>query len=127
MSEYKPTYNTDTSRKVVYAFASVMYVAVSGNAEVPAVLQERIERLNPKEVDRFIEGVLSTLAFREKHVIALRYGFHGKGTYTLKEVAQIFHTTPERVREIEAKAMKKLQHPIRRDAIRRTLENLLRE
>ena len=60
-----------------------------------------------------IESVLQTLSFREREIIKLRYGIGDGYTYTLEEVGRIFKVTRERVRQIEAKAVLKLQHPIR--------------
>jgi len=60
-----------------------------------------------------MENVLNTLSFREREIIKLRYGLGGGYTYTLEEVGKIFKVTRERVRQIEAKAVRKLQHPIR--------------
>jgi RNA polymerase primary sigma factor len=60
-----------------------------------------------------IEAVLETLDFREREIIKLRYGIGAGYTYTLEEVGKIFKVTRERVRQIEAKAVRKLQHPIR--------------
>ena len=60
-----------------------------------------------------IKEVLDTLTFREREIIKLRYGLGDGYTYTLEEVGRIFRVTRERVRQIEAKALKKLQHPVR--------------
>ena len=60
-----------------------------------------------------IESLLKTLTFREREIIRLRYGLTDGYTYTLEEVGRIFRVTRERVRQIEAKAVKKLQHPVR--------------
>ncbi len=60
-----------------------------------------------------IEHVLKTLSFREREIIRLRYGLGDGYTYTLEEVGRIFKVTRERVRQIEAKAVRKLQHPVR--------------
>ncbi|MFI4913342.1 MAG: RNA polymerase sigma factor RpoD [Sedimentisphaeraceae bacterium JB056] len=60
-----------------------------------------------------IEDVLSTLTYREKEIIKLRYGIGDGYTYTLEEVGKIFKVTRERVRQVEAKAIRKLQHPVR--------------
>jgi RNA polymerase primary sigma factor len=60
-----------------------------------------------------IEDVLDTLTYREREIIKLRYGIGDGYTYTLEEVGRIFKVTRERVRQIEAKAIRKLQHPIR--------------
>src|SRR3972149_4045792 len=60
-----------------------------------------------------IENVLGTLTYREREIIKLRYGIGDGYTYTLEDVGKIFKVTRERVRQIEAKAVRKLQHPIR--------------
>ena len=60
-----------------------------------------------------IDAVLKTLTHREREIIKLRYGIGDGYTYTLEEVGRIFNVTRERVRQIEAKAIRKLQHPIR--------------
>jgi len=60
-----------------------------------------------------IESVLGTLTNREKEIVKLRYGIGDGYTYTLEEVGRIFNVTRERVRQIEAKALRKLQHPVR--------------
>ena len=60
-----------------------------------------------------IEQVLKTLTYREREIIKLRYGIGDGYTYTLEEVGRIFKVTRERVRQIEAKAVRKLQHPVR--------------
>lgn len=60
-----------------------------------------------------IEAVLKTLTYREREIIKLRYGIGDGYTYTLEEVGRIFKVTRERVRQVEAKAIRKLQHPIR--------------
>ena len=60
-----------------------------------------------------IETVLGTLSFREREIVKLRFGLGIGYTYTLGEIGCIFKITRERVRQIEAKALKKLQHPTR--------------
>jgi RNA polymerase sigma factor (sigma-70 family) len=60
-----------------------------------------------------MEQVLKTLTYREREIIKLRYGLCDGYTYTLEEVSRIFKVTPERIKEIEAKAVRKLQHPVR--------------
>lgn len=60
-----------------------------------------------------IDSVLKTLTYREREIIKLRYGLGDGYTYTLEEVGRIFKVTRERVRQIEAKAVRKLQHPVR--------------
>jgi RNA polymerase primary sigma factor len=60
-----------------------------------------------------IDRLLKTLTWREREIIRLRYGLQDGYTYTLEEVGRIFKVTRERVRQIEAKAVRKLQHPVR--------------
>ena len=60
-----------------------------------------------------IEALLKTLTYREREIIRLRYGLGDGYTYTLEEVGRIFKVTRERVRQIEAKAVRKLQNPVR--------------
>ncbi|MCA9238447.1 MAG: sigma-70 family RNA polymerase sigma factor, partial [Planctomycetales bacterium] len=60
-----------------------------------------------------IDGLLKTLTYREREIVRLRYGLHDGYCYTLEEVGRIFKVTRERVRQIEAKAISKLQNPVR--------------
>jgi RNA polymerase primary sigma factor len=60
-----------------------------------------------------IDGMLKTLTYREREIIRLRYGLTDGYSYTLEEVGRIFKVTRERVRQIEAKAVAKLQNPVR--------------
>ena len=64
-----------------------------------------------------IDALLKTLTYREREIIRLRYGLGDGYTYTLEEVGRIFKVTRERVRQIEAKAVRKLQHPMRSDQL----------
>ncbi len=60
-----------------------------------------------------INKVLKTLSYREREIIKLRYGLGDGYSYTLEEVGHIFKVTRERIRQIEAKAVRKLQQPCR--------------
>ena len=70
-----------------------------------------------------IKDTLQTLNYREREIIKLRYGIGDGYTYTLEEVGRIFKVTRERVRQIEAKAVMKLQHPIRSRKLRGFLDS----
>jgi len=69
-----------------------------------------------------MDGVLDTLTDREKQVLRLRFGIGDGYPRTLEEVGTIFHVTRERVRQIEAKALRKLRHPIRSRKLRNFLD-----
>ena len=71
-----------------------------------------------------IEALLKTLTYREREIIRLRYGLGDGYTYTLEEVGRIFKVTRERVRQIEAKAVRKLQHPVRSKQLEGFLERV---
>ena len=71
-----------------------------------------------------LQQALNTLTFREREIIKLRYGLDSGYTYTLEEVGRIFKVTRERVRQIEAKAVRKLQHPIRSRLLEGFLEDI---
>jgi RNA polymerase primary sigma factor len=73
-----------------------------------------------------IEQVLKTLTYREREIIKLRYGLGDGYTYTLEEVGRIFKVTRERVRQIEAKAVRKLQHPVRSRQLEGFLDGMRR-
>ena len=71
-----------------------------------------------------ISEVLSSLTFREREIVKLRYGIGDGYTYTLEEVGRIFRVTRERVRQIEAKAVRKLRHPVRARRLASFLDNI---
>ena len=73
-----------------------------------------------------IDQVLKTLTYREREIIKLRYGLGDGYSYTLEEVGRIFKVTRERVRQIEAKAVRKLQHPVRSRQLEGFVEGMLR-
>ena len=71
-----------------------------------------------------IEHVLKSLTYREREIIRLRYGLGDGYSYTLEETGRIFKVTRERIRQIESKALKKLQQSTRADHLRGFVENL---
>lgn len=73
-----------------------------------------------------VKEVLQMLSFREREIIKLRYGIGTGYSYTLEEVGNIFKVTRERVRQIEAKAVEKLQKPIRSRKLEGFLESVHR-
>jgi RNA polymerase primary sigma factor len=67
--------------------------------------------------------VLSTLTEREKRVLQMRFGIGESANHTLEEVGQDFEVTRERIRQIEAKALRKLRHPSRSKLLKGFIEN----
>ena len=72
-----------------------------------------IEDISKTLLREDLEGVLATLSPRERDVLRLRYGIDDGRMKTLEEIGQIFDVTRERIRQIEAKALRKLRHPSR--------------
>jgi len=69
-----------------------------------------------------LDEVLATLSDREARVLKLRFGLEGAKQMTLEEVGKVFGVTRERIRQIEAKALRKLKHPSRRKKLQDYLE-----
>ena len=97
------------------------------NNVIPLIKELEEASLRPEEKEareslgEKVKAVLKTLTFREREIIKLRYGFDDGYIYTREEVGRVFQVTRERVRQIEAKAIKKLQHLVRA----RKLEDVL--
>ena len=85
---------------------------------------EAVINLNLKEQT---QSVLKTLTPREEKVIKMRFGLDDGSEHTLEEVGQSFAVTRERIRQIEAKALRKLRHPSRSRKLRAFLEGPSRE
>jgi len=74
-----------------------------------------------------INHVLKSLTYREREIIKLRYGLGDGYSYTLEETGRIFKVTRERIRQIESKALRKLQHSTRSDHLKGFVEALYSE
>ena len=85
---------------------------------------EAVININLKEQT---EAVLKTLTPREEKVIKMRFGLDDGSEHTLEEVGQSFAVTRERIRQIEAKALRKLRHPSRSRKLRAFLDATVRE
>ena len=70
-----------------------------------------------------LDEVLDTLTTREKSVLKLRFGLEDGRSRTLEEVGREFNITRERIRQIEAKALRKLRHPSRSKKLRDYLDS----
>jgi RNA polymerase primary sigma factor len=84
----------------------------------PSPFEELVGISCKEEIDK----VLATLTPREEKVIRMRLGIGEKTDYTLEEVGDVFGLTRERIRQIEAKALRKLKHPSRRKRLESFLE-----
>lgn len=71
------------------------------------------ESMDLQVQEEMLDGILSTLEDRESEVIKHRYGIGGNEPKTLEEVGHLFNLTKERIRQIEAKALRKLRNPCR--------------
>ena len=72
-----------------------------------------------------IDHVLKSLTYREREIIKLRYGLGDGYSYTLEETGRIFKVTRERIRQIESKALRKLQHHTRSNHLKGFVDALL--
>lgn len=85
---------------------------IESEGETP---EERVAKVLLRED---LESVLETLTPRERDVLKLRYGLDDGRMKTLEEIGQIFNVTRERIRQIEAKALRKLRHPNRNSVLK---------
>jgi RNA polymerase primary sigma factor len=81
---------------------------------VPAPAEAASQQLLKEQV----RNALSVLTEREREVLEMRFGLKDGQDHTLEEVGQYFRVTRERIRQIEAKALRKLRHPTRSRALR---------
>ena len=87
--------------------------------------EDPLYEMNQDLLKSRIADVLGALNYREREIIRLRYGLADGYAYTLEEVGKIFSVTRERVRQIEAKAVRKLQHPVRSRQLSGFLDRLV--
>ena len=77
-----------------------------------------LEDANQEALKDHIDQAMAGLNHREREILRLRYGLQDGYAYTLEEVGNIFSVTRERVRQIESKAVRKLQQPYRSNVLR---------
>ena len=82
---------------------------------------EAIENEHKNLLELAVNEALSILTPREEKVLRMRFGIGEKADHTLEEVSQDFTVTQERIRQIEAKALRKLRHPSRRKQLKELL------
>jgi RNA polymerase primary sigma factor len=81
------------------------------------------ESLMSQDLTNQVERALATLSPKEKEILRLRFGIGEEGEHTLEEVGKRFAVTRERIRQIEAKALRKLRHPLRGRNLKAFIEN----
>ena len=80
-------------------------------------VEQPIDAASCNSLREAIEQVLRTLNPREREIIRMRFGLDDGFAYTLEEVGRVFNITRERIRQIEARAIRKLQHPARTERL----------
>lgn len=83
-----------------------------------------VDKTTAESLKEATNSVLSTLTAREAKVLRMRFGIHMNQDHTLEEVGKQFDVTRERIRQIEAKALRKLRHPSRADSLRSFLDDV---
>ncbi len=81
------------------------------------------ESLLSQDLEIQVERALATLSPKEQEILRLRFGIGSETEHTLEEVGERFKVTRERIRQIEAKALRKLRHPLRGRALKAFAEN----
>lgn len=115
-------------RKNVLSLASInTLVGEDGETELIELLEDKEQKLVEDEVVENIEkeiilSQLDTLKEREKNIIQLRFGLIDGKDMTLEQIAKGYNVTRERIRQIESKALKKLNHPSRSKKLRDFIE-----
>ena len=103
-------------------FSERMNTAAKARAEMLEKAKARAEAAKAGFEDRTKER-LAVAAAREERVLRMRFGIGMNTDHTLEEVGQQFSVTRERIRQIEAKALRKLKHPSRSRKLRSFLDN----
>jgi len=106
---YRGFIPNDVDLKAAYPFGSQTLERL----KKPCANSEPIVEVSEDLLRRQIAIVLKTVSYREREIIKLRYGLGDGYTYTLEELSHIFKVNRERIRQIEAKAVRKLQQPRR--------------
>lgn len=95
------------------------------NEVSPVIVNDCLEEIKRQELKEVVTKILSSLQPREERVLRLRFGINLKKDYTLEEVGKIINVNRERVRQIEAKALRKLKHPSRSKVLKDFLSQSL--
>ena len=122
----------DEERAVTYIMfltPSVSIEELVENEEEPAdafFFDDMLEEISQRELKQTLASILSTLTEKEQKVISMRYGLDDGEEKTLEEVGSEFNVTRERIRQIEAKVLRKLRHPSRSRRLKGFLDGPVR-
>ncbi|MGQ4810408.1 RNA polymerase sigma factor RpoD [Candidatus Entotheonellaceae bacterium PAL068K] len=99
-----------------------------GDTELGALIEDKksvspVEAVINHDLQEKIHKMLHTLSEKEERILRMRFGLGDDTPHTLEEVGQMFGVSRERIRQIEAQALRKLKHPSRSNHLRRFLEN----
>ena len=103
------------TNKFTYELKEAEMKFLVSNAVEPKLIEDIV---HGDRTEQAINECLETLTPREQKILNLRFGLNGNEEMTLREVGKIFGITPERVRGIESKALRKLRHPSRSEMIK---------
>ena len=87
------------------------------------VIENPVDYITRVVLREQLDEVLDTLTDREENVLRLRFGLDDGKMRTLEDVGKVFNVTRERIRQIEAKALRKLRHPSRSKPLRDFIED----
>lgn len=114
---------------IMFLTPSVSIEELVGNEEEPAdafFFDDMLEEISQRELKQTLASILSTLTEKEQKVISMRYGLDDGEEKTLEEVGSEFNVTRERIRQIEAKVLRKLRHPSRSRRLKGFLDGPVR-
>ena len=101
--------------------------SLSSEHDIAYTMDDIEENIAREQLKSHIKRLFKTPAFlqeRELRVITYRFGLDGKGVRTFREIGEIFKVSKERIRQIEAKALRKLRHPSRLMTLMQPIELL---
>ncbi|HYG34890.1 MAG TPA: sigma-70 family RNA polymerase sigma factor, partial [Clostridia bacterium] len=84
--------------------------------------QKPFDGINDRLLRERLDQVLALLSQRERNILEMRFGLVDGCSHTLEEIGKLYNVTRERIRQLEAKALRKLRHPTRSRRLRGFLE-----
>lgn len=117
-----------SSLKVAKRTVSLENHIGEGDTELGSLIEDKnspspLEAVINHDLQEKIHKMLNTLSPKEERILRMRFGLGDETPHTLEEVGQMFGVSRERIRQIEAQALRKLKHPTRSDHLRNFVEN----